>query len=562
MTKRVPFAPPRGGRAILSALASLLVLTLLPASASAGGFYLLDRQPRALGRGGAFIAGNDEPGALWYNPAGLGFSGEQLQIDATLTFLNVDYTRVDSGGNTLDTVHGTNTPLPIPTIAGSFDFGLENVTFGVGVFAPNAALMEYPEELNGGAAPQRYSLLSMQGSILAALGVGGAWRPIPELSIGLSGFLVYGAFAARTALSACDGAICTFPEDPEYDGVAQLTLNPAFSGIASLGVTWDPGPVRIGFSVSSPFELAGRASIQVRTPGAAAFEGAFARNRAGDCAGVPDAEVAADERHRCRETNANVDLDFPVVLRLGVQLDVIENLALELAVVYEAWSMQRAAVIQPDQVYLTDALGGALDYEIGPLSIPRNMNDTVSVRLGGEYTIDHFVQIRLGGYYENGSFSDQWLQALTIDSDKIVISGGASIRAVDGLWLDVMVGYAHLFPRNVTTSMVPQVNPIRPAAPLVPIGNGRYEMIAPFFGVGMRYDFDWERRAGMARTPEEPIEEPTAEEPVSTEPVTGPEPVAEPEPVPEPVVETPPEPEATPEPEPEPRRGRRRRRPR
>jgi long-chain fatty acid transport protein len=543
----------------LAALAAIAALSLTPSGASAGGFYLLDRQPRALGRGGAFIAGNDEPGALWYNPAGLGFAGEQLQIDATLTLLNVDYTRVDSGGNTLPTVHGTNTPLPIPTIAGTFDFGLENLTFGVGVFAPNAALMEYPEELAGGAAtPQRYSLLSMQGSILAMLTAGAAWRPVPELSIGLSGSLVYGAFAARTALSACDGAICTFPEDPEYDGVAQLTLNPAFSGIASLGVTWDPGPVRIGFSVSSPFDLSGSASIQVRTPGAAAFEGAFARNRAGDCAGVPDSEVAADERHRCRATGAGVDLDFPVVLRLGVQLDVVENLALELAVVYEAWSMQRAAVVVPDQVYLVDALGGALDYEIGPLSIPRNMNDTVSIRLGGEYTIDRFVQIRLGGYFENGSFSDQWLQALTIDSDKVVISGGASVRAVDGLWIDLMVGYAHLFPRNVTTSMVPQVNPIRPSAPLVPIGNGRYDMIAPFFGVGMRYDFDWQLRPGMPPLAEEPA--PEAEEPLpeaETPLVTEPEPIPEPEPV----VAPEPEPEVTPEPEPEPepRRGRRRR---
>ena len=530
-------------------------LGLLPARAAAGGFYLLDRQPRALGRGGAFIAGNDEPGALWYNPAGLGFAGEQLQIDATLTLLNVDYTRVDSGGTTLSTVHGSNTPLPIPTLAGSFDLGLENVTFGVGVFAPNAALMEYPEELNGGAAPQRYSLLSMQGSLIAGLAVGGAWRPIPELSIGLSAFAVYGAFAARTALSACDGAICTFPEDPEYDGVAQLTLNPAFSGVGVLGVTWDPGPVRVGVSVSSPFELAGRASIQVRTPGAAAFEGAFARNRAGACAGIDDATVAADPNHPCRAISANVDLDFPLVLRLGVQLDLVENLALELAVVYEAWSMQRAAVIQPDQVYLSDALGGALDYEIGSLNIPRNMNDTVSVRLGGEYTIDRFLQLRLGASYENGAFSDSWLQALTIDSDKIVVSGGASLRAVDGLWLDVMVGYAHLFPRNVTTSMVPQVNPIRPAGPFIPIGNGRYEMIAPFFGVGLRYDFDWERREGRAPSAEEPADDtaPAAAPPEPTEAV--PAEAAPPPPEPELAPAPPPEPAA----EPAPRRRRRRR---
>ena len=520
---------------------SLLVLASLPSPARAGGFYLLDRQPRALGRGGAFVAGADDPGSLWYNPAGLGFAGEQFQLDATLTLLNLDYSRVDSGGNTLDTVHGSNTPLPIPTIAGTFDFGIPNLTFGVGIFAPNAALMEYPEELNGGAAPQRYSLLSMQGSLIASLALGAAWRPIPELSIGLGVHVVYGAFAARTTLSACEGTICTFPEDPEYDAVAQLTLNPAISAIGTVGVVWDPGPVRLGFSLMTPFDLSGTASIRVRTPGAAAFDGAFVRTRSGDCdiASVPDAEVAADPNHRCRNTTAGVDLDFPLILRFGIQLDLIENLALELAVVWETWSFQRAAVVVPNDVWFSDALGGALDYQVGTLSIPRNMNDTVSVRLGGEYTIDHVVTVRLGASYENGAFSDSWLQALTIDSDKIVVSGGASIRAVDGLWIDVMVGYAHLFPRNVTTSMVPQANPIRPSAPLVPIGNGRYEMVAPFFGLGMRYDFDWQLHVPGAQPIVE--EEPIAAEPVVTEvvetPVEAPPEVIEPEVVPEPVPE-------------------------
>ncbi len=546
-------------RALLLSLLVLALAAIAPRRAQAGGFYLLDRQPRAMGRGGAFVAGADDPGSLWYNPAGLGFAGEQLQIDATLTFLNVEYTRVDSGGNTLAPVNGNSAPLPIPTIAGTFDFGLENLTFGVGVFAPNAALMEYPEELNGGPAPQRYSLLSMQGSIIASLALGAAWRPIPELSIGLGVHVVYGAFAARTTLSACEGTICTFPEDPEYDAVAQLSLNPAVSAIGTFGVVWDPGPVRLGFSLMTPFDLSGTASIRVRTPGAAAFDGAFVRTRAGDCNidAVPDAEVAADPAHRCRLTNAGVDIDFPLVLRFGAQLDLVENLALELAVVWETWSFQRAAVVVPDDVWFSDALGGALDYQVGTLSIPRNMNDTVSVRIGGEYTIDGFLTFRLGGYYENGSFGDPWLQALTIDSDKIVVSGGASVRAVDGLWIDVMVGYAHLFPRDVTTSMVPQANPIRPSADPVYIGNGSYRMTAPFVGLGMRYDFDWELRNATAP---EPVIEPEPEPAVIVEPIAPAPEVVEEVIEPEPVVEPEPEVAPEPEPEPEPRTRRRRRR--
>lgn len=516
-------------RVATSALAlALVAISFVPSRAHAGGFYLLDRGTRPLGRGGAFVAGADDPGALWYNPAGIGFAGEQLLIDATLGFLDVTYTRVDSGGNPQPTIHGTNAPLPIPTIAGTFDFGLEHFHFGVGVFAPNAALMSYPESLTVDGmpypAPQRYSLLSMEGSLIATLAAGVAWTPLPdELSIGLAVHAIFGSFAARVALSACDGAICTFPEDPDYDGIAQMTLAPIFTAAVVGGVTWNPGPVRVGASFSTPFSLSGDASIDVRPPSATAFEGALTRTRtdSGPCSveNAPDEEVQADPGHPCRDTTAAVNLNFPFILRVGVELLAIENLRLEAAFVWETWSMQRDVAVVPNDVWIVDALS-FLDYEVGALSIPRNMRDTFSVRLGGEYTIDGTYQVRLGGYYENGAFDDAYLSPLTIDSDKIVVAGGFSMRLFDGVWGDLMVGYAHLFARRVTDSRVTQANPIRPPGPdrdPVYVGNGDYSFTMPFFGVGMRWQADW----GHTPAPVEPTDEELASDTPAAEPGAG-----------------------------------------
>jgi long-chain fatty acid transport protein len=495
-------------RRALSPLALALVALAalaptLPASpARAGGFYLLERGTRPLGRGGAFIAGVDDPHALWLNPAGLGFAGEQLVLDGTLGFLDVTYTRIDGGGNAMPTVQGTNIPIPIPTIAGSFDFGLEHFHFGAGIFAPNAALMQWPQGLTVDGqpypAPQRYSLLSMEGSAIATVAVGAAWTPLPgELSFGLAVHAVLGAFAARVALSACDGAICTFPEDPDYDGIAQLNLSPIITATVVGGVTWNTGPVRLGASFSTPFALSGAAAIDVRPPSAAAFEGALVRHRppSGPCAveNASDADVAGDVNHPCRATTADVNLDFPFVLRAGVELLAIENLRLEVAFVWETWSMQREVTVAPNDVWIVDALR-FLDYEVGALTIPRQMRDTFSVRLGGEYTIDDTFQVRLGAYYESGGFDDAYLSALTIDSDKVVVSGGFSARLFDGVWADLMVGYAHLFSREVRNSQVPQPNPIRPAVPgrePIYVGNGDYSFTLPFLGVGMRWQADW-----------------------------------------------------------------------
>ncbi|MDQ3036073.1 MAG: outer membrane protein transport protein, partial [Myxococcota bacterium] len=527
----------RGAAALLAVSVSL---SLAPSVARAGGFYLLDRGTRPLGRGGAFVAGADDPGALWYNPAGLGLSGEQLLVDATLSFLDVSFTRIDGAGNTMPTVNGQSAPLPIPTIGVSFDLGLDrHFTFGVGIFAPNAALMQYPESLTVDGmpypAPQRYSLLSMEGSVIATLALGAAWTPLPdELSIGLGLHLITGAFAARVAMSACEGAICTFPEDPDYDGVAQMTLAPIFTASAVLGVTWRPdrGPVRIGASMSTPFSLSGPASIEVRPPSAAAFDGAIVRSRAGDCASVPDEEVAASPDHGCRDTTADLNLNFPLVLRVGVELLAIENLRVEAAVVWETWSFQRDVSVQPRDVWIVDALG-FLDYEVGALSIPRNMRDTVSVRLGGEYTIDRTFQIRLGGYWENGAFDDEYLSPLTIDSDKIVVAGGFSARLEGGFWADVMVGYAHLFARQVRNSQVPQTNPIRPPVPdagpgrqpgdPVFIGNGDYSFTAPFVGVGIRWLPDWTATpAPVEEEPERSADGPASDDAEPEVPATDP----------------------------------------
>lgn len=567
------------------ALALTLSLGLAPSRARAGGFYLLDRGTRAMGRGGAFVAGADDPQSLWYNPAGLGWSGNQLMLDATMTVFGVDYTRVDSGGTTLPTVHGSSAPLPIPTVAGSFRFdGVPQLTFGIGVFAPNAALMQWPASVTVDGmqqpAPQRYSLLSMDGSIIASLAIGAAWRPIDELSIGIGVHVVYGSFAARTTMSACDGVTCAFPEDPDYDAVAQLTLNPAFTAVATLGAIYDAGPVRFGLSVMTPYALSGTAQIQVRVPSAATFDGAFVRTREGSCAGVTDQEIAssiaAGGSHPCQSTRADLNLDFPWVIRFGVQLEAIENLTLEAAVVWETWSLQQEASVRPRNVWFADALGGALDYQVGPLSIPRHMHDTVSVRLGGEYTIDGWIQLRLGAYFETGAFDDAWLQALTIDSDKLVVSGGLSMRVDGGLWLDAMVGYAHLFSHNVTNSQVPLPNPIRPAlSPSDPraagdptyVGNGTYNMTAPFFGVGLRWITDYQSPASATTPDEDPDAAETTEAPVETTPAPVEVAPPPPEPTPPPVEVAPPtpEPEATPdEPPARGRRGRttRRRRPR
>ncbi len=481
-------------------------------TAQAGGFYLTERGARPMGRGFAMVAGADDPQALWLNPAGLAYSGQQFLIDGTLTLLNADFTRIDSGGNTLPTVDLDATPVPIPMIAYSHPIG-DDFVIGGAVFAPNATLANWPRGLDasGGvcddprvdgceAPPQRYSLLTLEGTALAHIALGLSWRPIKQLSIGLGAQLMVGRFQAETYLSSCDGLVCTQPENPAWDGLARFGMSIVEPGVMA-GLIYDAGVVRIGASVLWwPTAIRGTADFEVRLPSAPLFDGA-----------------------RIDGDSAEVSIPFPLTARVGVEVRPTDGLRIEAALVYERWSAQKALTIEPNDIFIRDALAIG-DYQVGSVSIARQLNDVFSIRLGGSYALlDGRLEIALGFNYENSAFDDATLTILTLDTTKYLATLGVSFEVTDGVWLDASYAHAFMQDRQVRDSVVTQVNPIRPPRPsdLPPseggaavIGNGDYNMEANIFGLGLRWQIGrGEPNAEQDRdpSPEAEVVEPAAE---------------------------------------------------
>src|SRR5580698_5485467 len=71
----------------------LLFVTAATGSARAAGLYFSDRGVRPMGRAGAFVAGADDLGAIWYNPAGLADAGTSFLFDMSWLDFSVTYTR-------------------------------------------------------------------------------------------------------------------------------------------------------------------------------------------------------------------------------------------------------------------------------------------------------------------------------------------------------------------------------------------------------------------------------------------------------------------------------------
>ncbi len=482
-------AQPSRARAAVLALVAAAAVGLPTSSAWAGGLYFADRGVRPLGRGGAFVAGADDLGGVWYNAAGVYEAGTEILVDASWLHFTTDYTRqaivkqtdpntgatVASFEQTFTPVEGVAPVMPIPTVAGSYKVHPDWV-LALSMMSPYSAIVSYPEEVNGEPAPQRYSLITMDGSLLAVVGFTAAWAPSDEWRLGLGIEMLAGRFVTTTMLSTCipDRFLCA-PEQPEWDALTQLDAGPIVAPSGNLGALWIPDPDwRVGASVRLPYWVRAPGEISVRLPSAAVYQ---------------EARVEGSE--------VDVDFELPLRLALGVEWrPPIDGLRVELGGGYEAWSMHDEIRIEPDGIAMRNIAGFPDPYAVSSMTMPRHFRDSFSVRAGGELRfelLDTTWESRLGLSYETGAIPPEYLTPLTVDVDKLTLGMGLGLHL--GPWrFDVV--YAHIFGFDVEVdpahARVPPLNPVesRPAPELHTVNAGHYSARANVLGAGLRYHFE------------------------------------------------------------------------
>jgi long-chain fatty acid transport protein len=463
-----------------------MVSAVVPRTADAAGLFTADRGVRPLGRGGAFVAGADDLGAIWYNPAGLADAGTTLFIDLAWLNFSSEYTRktqVIDAGRTVRTynypkVDGTTPFLPIPTLGGSLAFGSEKqFTVALGILAPYTAIASYPLTVGGQSSPSRYSLVSLDGSALVVSGAYFSYKPIEQIRIGGGLQALVGTFKSKVVFSASpNDRVISAPEDPAYDSLSQLNVGPIVSPSANFGLIAVPDKhVHLGASAQLPFWINAPAKIQVKLPNAAVFKDA-----------------------RQEGEDARVRFRLPPVLRFGAEyrtdLGEESTLRVELAYVREFWSVHDSIDLTPEGVAIEGIAGLPRRVPLPAIKFPRNFQDTNSLRLGGEYTFTLWgypMDLRSGLSYETSAIPREYLSLLTIDMNKVTLALGGGLHIGDHWRLDMT--FAHLFASSVNvsadTAKIPRVNPIAGNAPLEAVNGGSYAAAADLVGVGAQYTF-------------------------------------------------------------------------
>ncbi len=461
----------------------------VPTTARAGGLYFSDRGVRPLARGGAFVAGADDIGAIWYNPAGLADAGTSFMIDAAWLNYSASFTRrsrvVDSGGTVrvydFPQVDGTTRFIPIPTLGFSYNFGdkrkgesLKPWTFAFGTYAPYAGITSFPLSTNSQPAPSRYSLVSLDGSLLLVLGAYLAYKPLPNLAIAAGFEALVGTFQSSVVFNTNPSdRLIGAPEDPAYDAFSQLKVGPIFSPSAKIGATWVPDPhVRLGICGQLPHWINAPASVNVKLPSAAPFD------------------------HASQDgTSARVKFRLPAIVRLGVEVRPVPALRVELAYVHEFWSLHDTIDISPQNVSLVNVTGFPSPFPVGKITLARGFQDSNSVHLGGEYRApfsNHAIDLRAGVAFEQSAIPRAYLSPLTIDMNKVTVALGVGIHVNPHWRFDAT--YAHIFAFDVDVSpeeaAITRVNPVRGnPTPVEAVNGGHYSASANVFGVGLNYLF-------------------------------------------------------------------------
>jgi long-chain fatty acid transport protein len=471
--------------------ALLLGAALLTAStsASAAGLYFSDRGVRPLGRGGAFVAGADDLGAIYYNPAGIADAGSQLLFDMSWLRFTSSYTRkailtsrdpnTGAPGSrypyTFDKVEGTSPILPIPTLAGSYAIR-PGLVIAAGMYAPYATITTYPETVKNKPAPQRYSLLSLDGSALAVLGAWIAYRPSPQFSIGAGPTVLLGTFQSTVMFGACvpDRFICS-PEQPDYDAKGQLSVGTIVAPSGTIGAIVTPHEkLNLGLSFQLPYFIDSPAQLKTRLPSAAVFENASMEG-----------------------SDANVKFNLPWILRAGVEVRPLPETRIELAFVFEKWSMHDKITVEPKNTVLRNVALFPPEYHVGSLSIDRSFQDAWSIRLGGEHTFpvgSYKLDARAGLAYEKSAVPTSHLSVLTVDMDKVTVSIGGGLHIKKRWRFDGLIAMVFPFSKDVSPdeAKLYKVNPVRAnryPGDEPPVNAGRYEARALILGLGLRYLF-------------------------------------------------------------------------
>jgi long-chain fatty acid transport protein len=394
-------------------LSAAIALSLLPATAHAGAFYLQEQSPLGLGRAFAGeAAAATDASTVFFNPAGMAFL-TRSSATAGVHALFVTSAQADRG--TTRTVPGLGTPIPtgggnggnpfeelvpVPSAYGAFRLNDGPLWFGIGVSAPFGLKVVYDDGWFGryDSIKSELKTINIQPSI--------AYRLSDRFSVG-AGFDIQTIEADLT--NALPNVSPLLP-----DGLLRVKGDDLSFGW-NAGVMSDLGTVRIGAHYRSrvKHKLGGRLTISgLLGPLATANSTRFAR------APITTPDIAT--------LSAVVGADRPLRFLASAN--------------WYNWSLFDRIEVRP--------VGGA------PTISEQNYKDSWGVHGAVEYDLSPSLTVRAGTAHDRTPTRDAFRTTRVPDGDRTWATAGATWK-----WrgIEANLSYAHVF---VTKENIDRSDPL------------------------------------------------------------------------------------------------------
>lgn len=373
-------------------LSVLMCLVLLAGNLFAGGFALTGVGSRATSMGGAFRAVSDDPSAMFWNPAGLGFMNENsVSLGGTFILPSATW---DPDGSAMTAIPGYENKeyeaeqslRMFPTVFAT-KTRESRLKYGLGIYVPyglgttwdayNLPSATYTYE-DAGSFPEDEMMSSVA---VVDLHPTVAYRINPILSVGAGLSVMYGMIdIAKIGFNSTLASGYGLPS--QYIAPLSTELSGAGFGIgANMGLMLQPiESLSIGLSGKLPSDIAmkGDAELYYWKPAAPDSLGNI----------IDAAKIGG-------KSDIEATLKLPAEFGIGFAYKVLPNWTVSLDYAYTMWSRLDKVVVEMDDPIVLNP--GA--YSVAQSELVFDWEDTYRISVGTEYALA-CSKVRAGFFFD------------------------------------------------------------------------------------------------------------------------------------------------------------------
>jgi len=420
-------------------------LAFAPSRGRAAGFEVGEHTAKSTARGGTGVASKEDPSALYFNPSLLpAAEGLQFQLGGELIDTNVTFDRDDlvigegddAQRTTFDTARNETPVTPVPSLALSYDFGIDNFGAAIGVFTPHSVSEKcYGELANGNCEVDRDGgarHMLVEADIVEFYGMAGAGYEFDlaegSLRLGASALIARQSADFKIVVNSEINPSSPYEEDPEDEAVFDAEELTDTNLIGVFGATYQHKNHRVALSYRPPikWESDGKASID------------FPDNLEGFGPELTDDAITF-------ETWQAGSLRVGWQYRRGTHPGPSgrPKWDVEVNAIWEDWSRVENFKLDP-----AGDVGSSMTdsdepiVELRPFFQRKNWQDTFSLRLGGSWGAASWVTLHGGSFVESAAQREAFTNVDFPSWFRVAGSVGASFHPTD--WVDLDVAFMHV----------------------------------------------------------------------------------------------------------------------